>query len=83
MINKINKEKKQTINKIDKGNLWKTRQTNKSRGKSTGVGNHEIHGQIEGPFRISKAWGPLGVDLTPTYVGYATAESPSSAYTSR
>ena len=38
---------KQMISKINKGNLGKARETNKSRGESMGQGNHEIHGQIK------------------------------------
>ena len=43
------------INRINKGILGKTRETNKSRGKSMGLGNREIHGQIEGYHKVEKA----------------------------
>ena len=43
------------INKINKGSLGETRETNKVGGKSMRPGNHEIHGQIKRYHQVKKA----------------------------
>ena len=45
---------KRQINKIYRGNLGKSRETNKSRGKSMGLGNFGVHGKIEGQHKVEK-----------------------------